>query len=413
MGRLWGARSRKWSSVAILACCIVAGMSPWFAASAGVPSLRAQHHLTESVVALLTSVVSIGFIAGTLTIATLGIADRFDPRRVFQACAAIGGLASISALAFDPDSPGLLAIRFVSGASMAGIYPLGMKMISSWAERDMGILVGLITASVTLGSAAPYLFSALGGVSWQQTMLSVASASLVAALVVPAFELGPKHVLNQRFLVSQAFVAWRVTSLRLANLGYFGHKWEKYAMWAWIGAFLQASMSENRGISEEQAKYFGNFGAFAVIACGALGCLFGGVVADRVGRTKVAIGALGISGLCCLSVGFFYHLHPAWLLAICLVWGFAVVADSGQFSSCIIELSDASLAGTLLTVQTCIGFLVTLPSIHLVAWIGQKFGWQHAFSVLAVGPFLGIIAMARLRTQPGALARLCHGTAER
>jgi MFS family permease len=402
-------RLSKGASVALLSCCVIAAMSPWFSASAVVPSLRAQYHLQDAAVALLTSIVSIGFIAGTLLIAAFGIADRFDPRRIFQLCAALGSVASALALGTEPTSISLVGLRFVSGACMAGIYPLGMKMVSGWADRDMGLLVGIITASVTLGSAAPYLFSALGGIGWRTTSLAVAGASLAASLAIPLVTLGPRHGLNQRFILSQAFTAWKVTSLRLANLGYFGHNWETYGMWAWIGAFLQASFGSAPGVGEEDAAYFGNLGAFAVIACGALGCLAGGILADRIGRTAVALGALGISGTCCLLVGLFFHAHPAWLLALCLVWGFAIVADSGQFSSCIIELTDNSLVGTLLTVQICIGYLITLPSIHLVSYVSQQLGWQYAFSVLGVGPVLAFVAMARLRAHPDAALRLCHG----
>jgi MFS family permease len=273
----------------------------------------------------------------------------------------------------------------------------------------MGLLVGLITASVTLGSAAPYLFSALGGVDWHRTSLTVGCSSFVAALLISRVEQGPLRGLNQRFVASEAFSAWKVRSLRLANLGYFGHKWENYAMWAGIGGFLQASLSARHSTSVEEASYVANLAAFAVVAFGSIGCLAGGILADRIGRTRVAIGALAISGTCCLCAGFLFNAGFAYLLTLCLLWGFAIVADSGQFSSCVIELSDSSLTGTLLTVQTCIGFVITLPAIQLVAFMAQHFGWQHAFSVLAIGPVLGIIAMARLRADPDAIRKLGHG----
>ena len=399
-------RLSKWPSVILLSCCVVLAMSPWFAASAVVPALRVQYRLSESAVALMTSVVSLGFIAGTLAIALTGIADRQDPRRVFRWCASGGGAASLAALAFDPGSATVIAMRFLGGACMAGIYPLGMKIASGWTERDMGLLVGIITASVTLGSASPYLIAALGDVGWPQASLAVACASLASAFAIGWVELGPRHTLNQRFVVRQAFAAFRAGSLRLANLGYFGHKWENYAMWAWIGAFLQSSLATVPGVDD--AKHVGNLAAFCVIAFGAVGCLVGGMAADRIGRTTVAIAALALSGACCIAAGLLYAGHPAPLIALCLVWGFAVVADSRQFSSCVIELSDPSLTGTFLTVQTCIGFLITLPAIHVVGYLSGRFGWHYAFSVLAVGPLLGIVAMVRLRGHPDAI-ELGHG----
>lgn len=399
----------KWPSLLVLSGCVVLAMSPWFAASAVVPSLRAQYRLSESVLALLTSIVSLGFIAGTLAIALSGIADRQDPRRIFRWCAIGGGLASLATLAFEPGSPVVVALRLLAGACMAGIYPLGMKIASGWVERDMGLLVGIITASVTLGSASPFLVAAVGDVEWRQATLAIAIASLVAALLIGRVGLGARHALNQHFMARHALAAFRPGSLRLANLGYFGHKWENYAMWAWIGAFLQSSLGAVPGIDAAEAKRYGNLAAFAVIAFGSAGCLVGGVIADRIGRTTVAIAALATSGACCIAAGLLYAASPVALIALCLVWGFAVVADSGQFSSCVIELSDTKLAGTFLTVQTCVGYLVTLPAIHVVGYLSERLGWGLAFPVLALGPLLGIVAMLRLRAHPDAVRRLGHG----
>jgi MFS family permease len=399
----------KWRSILILAASVVLAMMPWFAASAAVPSLRIEYGLPESLVALLTSIVSLGFIAGTLAIALAGIVDRMDPRSVFRWCAAGGAVASAGALAFEPSSLAVVALRFLSGACMAGIYPLGMKIASGWADRDMGLLIGIITGSVTLGSASPYLVAAVGDVGWRETSLAVASCSFIAALTIGLVRLGPKHAVNHRFLPSRAFAAFRPGSLRLAQVGYFGHKWENYAMWAWIGAFLQSSFAASAGVDAVEAKRWGNLAAFAIIASGTLGCLAGGVLADRFGRTVIAITALGVSGFCCMTAGLLFGVHSGALLALCLIWGFAVVADSGQFSSCVIELSDDALAGTYLTVQTCIGYLITLPAIHLVGYLSGRFGWEYAFPILALGPLVSGIAMFRLRSHRDAAIRLAHG----
>ena len=224
-------------------------------------------------------------------------------------------------------------------------------------------------------------------------------AAAVAAGLIHFAAVGPALTRPPQLRVSNAILAWRDPALRLANLGYLGHMWELYAMWAWIGAFLAASFQQRYGDAPPVSPMLATF---AVIAVGALGALGGGWAADRAGRTAVTAACMGVSGCCALGIGLLFG-QPAWaVLALGLLWGLTVVADSAQFSAAVTELSERGLVGTMLTVQTCAGFLLTIVSIQALPYVQAAVGWRYAFAVLAIGPFLGAWAMLRLRSQPQA-----------
>ena len=381
-------------SLVVLLVSEVAAMSTWFATTASLSAIRAQVSLTPFHEALLTSSVQGGFVAGTLCSALLSLPDRFDLRRLFSAGAAVAGLANVAILFFEPGSAAVPALRFVTGACMAAVYPVGMKLAATWAAGDLGLLVGLLVAALTLGSAFPHLVAVAGGLDWRWPVVAAAVGALAAAGLIRLAGLGPSLPAAAPLRPGNALHAWRNRGVRLANLGYLGHMWELYAMWAWIGAFFAASFRARYGAAPPVNA---EFAAFAVVAIGALGAIGGGWAADRYGRANVTIAAMATSGLCAACIGLLYG-GPAWpLLILGLVWGVAVIADSAQFSAAIAELSEKSLVGTMLTVQTCLGFLLTLVSIQLIPVVVGWVGWEHAFMVLAIGPALGIVAMARLR----------------
>ena len=382
-------------------------MSLWFSASAVVPSLIAEYGLSPQQASMMTSAVQIGFVAGTVTSALLGLADRLDPRRFFMASALVAALANALLLVVAPASALVFVLRFVTGACMAGIYPVGMKMAVSWARDDVGLLMGMLVAALTLGSAAPHLFNAFGGVDWQFTLLAASALALLSALLINLVGLGPNLAPAPRFSPGVALQAFRRPALRWANFGYLGHMWELYAMWAWLVVFLDASFREV--MEAEPAAWWSRLVTFGAMGIGgAIGCLLGGAIADRYGRTTLTMGAMTASGLCALGIGFLFGASP-WLLSLlAAVWGVTIVADSAQFSASIAELSPPEYIGTMLTVQTSVGFLLTLFTVHLVPPLAAAWGWQYAFAVLAIGPFLGVFAMSRLRAHPDA-ARLAGG----
>ena len=381
-------------------------MALWFAASAVLPALRAEFAIGGLQAALLTSSVNAGFVAGTFASAVLGLADRLDPRRFFMFATLVAAAANGAILVVPPDSVTVVLLRFVVGAAMAGVYPVGMKLAATWAEADMGLLVGILVGALTLGSASPHLIDALGGIDWRATLVAASGLAVAAALIVNLVAIGPRVGRTPPFDARVALLAWRNKSVRLANLGYLGHMWELYAMWAWIGVFLNESFAIDPG--GPRAAIYAKLATFAIIGAGALGCLFGGLFADRLGRTTLTIGAMAISGTCALIVGALFGADPWVVVALGLVWGVAVVSDSAQFSSSVIELSDPSVVGTMLTVQTCIGFLLTIVTIHVLPPLVAGLGWWPAFAALAIGPYLGVVAMARLRRRPDAV-RLAGG----
>lgn len=389
-------------SIAVIAASQVAAMTLWFSATAIIPALRVEHGLDSTTASLFTSAVQLGFVMGTLISAFFGLADRFDPRRLFMWSALMAAAANASILLFDPSSAPVIVLRFATGVCMAGIYPVGMKLASTWAEGDMGMLLGLLVGALTLGSAAPHLFNALGGIDWQLTLAAGSVSAVIAALVIRLSRIGPNVGKSPPFNPRLALTAWTTRSLRLANLGYLGHMWELYAMWAWIGLFLHASFQLSF-TEESTAAVAAAFVTFATIGIGALGCILGGAFADRWGRTTLTMFAMAVSGSCALVIGALFGGEPILLIVVCLIWGVAVVADSAQFSASVAELSDRSLVGTMLTIQTSMGFLLTLLTIHLVPPLVESFGWSYAFAFLAIGPYIGVFAMWRLRRHPDAL----------
>jgi MFS family permease len=381
----------------------VLALALWFSATAVLPALRAEYGLSDWQASLYTSAVQAGFVVGTVISALLVLADRVDPRRLFLAAALVGAGANLAIIAVAPTSPAVPLLRFVTGACLAGVYPVGMRIVASWAKGDMGLLVGLLVAALTLGSASPHLRGAFGGADWRLVLIGASASAVLGGLVISFVTLGPGMAPAPPFHPALALQAWRNVPLRLANAGYLGHMWELYAMWAWIGVFFDASF---RLTLAESDMPWARLATFATVAAGAIGCFAGGWFADRVGRTRVTMIAMAVSGSCALIVGWLITAPPWLLLAICLVWGVAIVADSAQFSASVAELSDPGLVGTMLTVQTSAGFLLTLVTIHLIPIVVDVTGWGLAFALLAPGPFLGVLAMARLRAHPeaGALA---------
>jgi MFS family permease len=394
---------RKWAQLLLLAFVAALGMSLWFSMSTVAPQLTAEWGLTAGEQAAVTMAVQIGFVAGALASAVLNLSDRWSARRLLAGSALVAAAANAGIAALDGDVGVAAALRFVTGFALAGVYPPAMKLVATWCREDRGLGIGLLVGALTVGKALPHLLNALpalgsGGMPpWRSVVLATSAQATVGALLAAAvIRRGPYLGQGAPFDWRFAARALRDRATRLANFGYLGHMWELYAVWTWAPLLLLASY-EAAGLPPAAARLAG----FATVAAGAPGSLLAGKLADRLGRSRVAIWSLVASGLCSLAAGFLFGA-PVALTALCLFWGFTVVADSAQFSAAVSELADPRYVGSALTLQTCLGFLLTLVTIGLVPTMVAAAGWRWAFTVLAVGPVFGIWSMAALRRLPEA-----------
>jgi MFS family permease len=393
----------RWTALVLLSTALLLGMSLWFAVSAVAPQIAREWKLSESTTAWLTLAVQIGFVVGTLASALLNLPDVISARHLFALCA-FAGAAVNAILAWTMHSAGpAIALRFATGMFLAGVYPPAMKIIATWFRVGRGFALGVLVGALTLGKASPYLVNAIGSSNWRVNVSFASVLAVAGGLIVLLLRDGPYALPNQPFDLSQVASVYRNRGVRLANFGYFGHMWELYAMWTWAPAMIRASVAASGGRAA-----VGEAASFAVIGSGAVGCIAAGLLADRIGRTVVASAAMAISGACCIVIGFLFGRSEYALLAIAVIWGASVVADSAQFSACVTELGDPRYIGTALTMQTCIGFLITTLTIRLLPLLVDAVGWRYAFVFLAPGPFLGIVAMMRLRSLPEA-AKIAGG----
>lgn len=376
-------------------------MSLWFSGSAVVPALDREWNLSDEQVSWIAIAVQLGFVAGTLLSATLNLPDIITTRHLFAVAALLGAVANAVFGLYVNDPNTAIVVRFLTGVCLAGVYPPGMKIMATWFRERRGMALGVLVGALTMGKATPYLVNAIGSGNWRTNVLFVSLLSVIGALIVLFFvNDGPHALPPARFDITQVVKVFANRGVRLASLGYFGHMWELYGMWIWVPVMIRASLATHAGDPK-----LAELGSFLVIASGAIGCVVAGLLADRVGRTTVTSWAMAISGACCLVIGLLYGGNPFLLLLVATIWGASVVADSAQFSSCVTELGDPQYIGTALTIQMCIGFLLTTISIELIPKVGD---WRYAFMILAPGPFLGVLAMLRLRALPEAI-KIAHG----
>jgi len=386
---------RRWQMLALLALAELLGMSLWFAASAVSAQYQQQWSLSVSAAAWLTTAVQLGFVGGTALSALLNLADLVPARRLFAMAALLAAGCNAMVLSASGLDTAILW-RALTGVCLAGVYPPAMKMIATWFRARRGMAVGTIVGALTVGKALPYLVKAIPGASITIVTLSASAGAVAAAAMVwLGYHDGPYAFPPRPFSWQLVRDVVREPRWRLAMGGYLGHMWELYAAWTWLPVFVAASVAAH-GLDGPTAGVRASVVGFAALAVGGAGCLWGGLVADRRGRAWLVNVAMAVSGSCALLIGFTFG-RSLWLLApVALVWGFFVIADSAQFSVMVTESVPPHAVGTALTLQTSLGFLLTAGVIQLVPLLEARVGWPWAFTVLALGPVVGIASIKLL-----------------
>jgi MFS family permease len=383
----------KRASVAVLIVTQIAVLSLWFSSAAVLPEMGHEAGLSAARLAWLSTAVQLGFGIGALGFAVIGLADRYDPRRVFMASALAGAATNLALLAVPIGGWESIFLRALTGAAMAGVYPVGMKIATGWGKTDRALLVGLLVGALTIGSASPHLISFVGGAEWRLTIWASTLLAAVGGLSIMSVGLGPYHARAPKLDISAIALTWTDRRIRLAVIGYIGHMWELYAFWAWVAVFATGSYAL---AGEADASGLGKLTAFAAIALGGLACVPAGWYADRMGRAKVAMACLIASGGAAVASALLYG-GPTWpMMAVLIIWGIAIIPDSALYSTLVADAAPPERAGSLLTLQTALGFLLTAMTVQVAPALAAQIGWAWVLAIMSLGPASGIRAMQLL-----------------
>jgi MFS family permease len=374
-------------ALGLIATAQLFALSLWFSASAVAGSLKIAWDLTDAQLPLLTLAVQVGFVVGALLSAFLNIADRFRARHLFAVSAVAGGLVTAALVVLGPEDFAIvIGIRFLTGVALAGVYPSGMKAIAGWFKEGRGTALGILLGALAVGSALPHLVRGFG-LDWQLVLLTASGLAIIAAAMMFSAGDGPFDTATSAFSWHHMRNILTNGGFRLATVGYLGHMWELYAAWTWVAFYVAATDFSGSASAV----------AFAAIAIGGIGSWLAGRLADRRGRTLVAGGSMVISGTAAALTAVVFNA-PSWIMiGLLLIWGFTIVSDSAQFSAIVTEVVPDDVRGTALTLQTALGFMLTLVTISVVPLIADRSSWQWAFLILVPGPVVGTLAMVRLK----------------
>jgi MFS family permease len=394
----------QWRALGLLSATLILAMTTWFSASAVIPQLRDAWGLTTDTSAWLTIAVQLGFVCGAVVSSLLSLSDLVSPRHMILLGSVGAAAANVLLLAAGGPELGI-PLRFATGFFLVAVYPPALKLMATWFQKGRGVALGILVGAIVIGQAGPHFINGWGGLDWRfviiaSTALTVAGG-LVAEFVVRE---GPFPFPRATFDPGQVRQVLTNRGVRLASFGYFGHMWELFAMYAWFLVFFRDQLISQGGEAGSSAA----FATFAVIGIGSVGCWVGGVMGDRWGRTRTTALSMAVSGGCAVLIGPLFGSATWLVLLIGLIWGFAVVADSAQFSTMVTELADQAYVGTALTLQLAGGFVLTVATIWIIPLLEDAVGWRWAFAVLAIGPALGVLAMLRLKSLPEA-SRIAGG----
>jgi MFS family permease len=378
---------------------ILLAASVWFTGTAAAAVLKVRWRLTEVEASGLTIAVQAGFIVGTLLYAVLNVADIFRTRTVFFASSLGAALFNAGFALFSNGLALAVVLRFLTGITLAGVYPVAMKIVAQWFNEKIGWRLGVMLGAMTFGTAIPHFLLSIGATLDWRALALIASGLCVTGGAVVLFVLtdGPYLKETPRFDPRVAFRIFKHRPFRLQAVGYFGHMWELYAFWALLGSFLAAGPAAGASVAPDRIPLV----VFLVIAVGVPGCILGGWISRATGEKAVALVSLAASGLFCALSPFRFGLPASALGPLLVVWGFFVVSDSPQFSALATRTCPPEYTGTALTIQNGVGFAITVVSIPFIAWISKHVGWRWAFAFLTVGPLLGAWSLSRLKLGRG------------
>lgn len=382
----------SWRALMWIGLSVLCALSLWYSASVIAPELKDAWRMDANAEAWLSASIPLGFVIGSLVSSFLGMADRFNPRSVFAISAFSGALLNGLLILASSSVTGIL-LRILTGITLAGVYPIAVKMLSGWFPKKRGLAIGILIAALTLGSSLPhFIIIFFASFNWKMMILCSSGFALLSAFIILFLvKDAPVASKNMPFSFKLMKKVVKNKPVMLANYGYFGHMWELYAMWTWLPAFLTASFLT---YSADTPQWFIALASFISIGiAGGIGCVVGGLLSDRIGRANLTIVSMAISSVCCVAIGFTFGQFIWLTLLVSIVWGASIIADSAQFSAAVSESAETEYVGTALTFQMCIGFLLTIISINLIPVFQQIIGWEWVFTLLAIGPILGIVAM--------------------
>ncbi|MBO1212183.1 MFS transporter [Staphylococcus nepalensis] len=389
-------KKNRWVALTLIGISVFFSLSLWFSTSVIETELKTKWHLTPAMESWLSIAIPIGFVIGAFISSFLGLADRYNTRKFFAISALTGGLLNGVLIFVDQGHVGIM-FRIFIGMTLAGVYPPAVKLISQWFPSQRGVATGILIAALTLGTSLPHFISLLVTFLNGNVVLLLCTVLAIMAAIIMNYALGdgPGSSNDTSFSLGQLKKIFRNKPVMLANYGYFGHMWELYGMWTWLPAFLTASFIAYSPSTDPWISTLVAFGSIGV--AGGLGCVIGGVVSDKIGRSNLTISAMTISALCAIFIGFTFGLYFWLTILLALIWGMSVVADSAQFSAAVSDFSEVKSTGTALTFQMCIGYLITIGSINLIPLFKDFIGWEWVFTTLSVGPIIGIIAMSKFK----------------
>ncbi|MBC7655353.1 MAG: MFS transporter [Oligoflexus sp.] len=361
--------------------------SLWFAGNAIINDLINSHHLSNSFLTDLTSIVQFGFIAGTFLFAFFSIPDKFSPSKVFALSAFLAALFNLGMAINVITETNLLIFRFFTGFFLAGIYPVGMKIAADYEEKKLGKALGFLVGALVLGTAFPHLLKSFTAqFPYKNVIYGTSTLAIIGGSLIYFLPDGPFRKPNINFKFNAIFEGFKNKEFRKAAFGYFGHMWELYAFWAFVPVILAKN-------SVFLNSNYLSIWSFVIIAVGSLACVFSGLLSQKYPTKKIAFIALFLSGICCLLSPIFIQQSFWIFISFMVFWGVMVVADSPLFSTLVAQNAPQENRGATLTIVNCIGFSITIVSIQLLKIMMENLGANYLYMFLGIGPILGLIAL--------------------